>query len=300
MVRRFTMSVEEHYEQPDIVMNDVSAGSTTNVLGFSGPGKVGNHDVPGHFGVSANLNSGQHVEGFDDHGVFPLDDDVSEEIDRALALQNAHHSPGSSLPLSPSLSHAQFHQASTPQNSQHVANQQVFNSHCFKRNQANDGQGLPHTASSADDESESETISASSSDRPLTPRERRASEREDSSALSLVQDGRVSKKPPRVPRYPPVAHTTGGCRMLREKSASPTETQASPTTSPAAQDAPKGSKTGDDKTVKITWTDAARFDLFLQIAYERRHEAVSEHAWKRIAGGCHGGPFEKASWNGVR
>lgn len=132
MVLRYTKSAEEHYRQPDIVMNDVSAGSNTNALGFSGPGKVGNHGIPGQFGVSANLSSGQHVEGFDNHGPFPLDEHVSKEIDRALAFQNAHHSSGSSLPLSPSLGQAQFYQTSAPQNSQHVANQQVFNSHCFR------------------------------------------------------------------------------------------------------------------------------------------------------------------------
>lgn len=56
----------------------------------------------------------------------------------------------------------------------------------------------------------------------------------------------------------------------------------------------------DEEPRMMIWVDAARFDLLLQVAYERRHETLSERAWRRIATGCHGGPFRNASWNAVR
>lgn len=56
----------------------------------------------------------------------------------------------------------------------------------------------------------------------------------------------------------------------------------------------------DSEPRAMIWVDAARFDLLLQVAYERRHETLSEKAWRRIATGCHGGPFRDASWNAVR
>ena len=50
----------------------------------------------------------------------------------------------------------------------------------------------------------------------------------------------------------------------------------------------------------ISWTPETRFELLLQVAYERRHESVSEGAWHRIADGSRGGLWKGASWNGVR
>lgn len=50
----------------------------------------------------------------------------------------------------------------------------------------------------------------------------------------------------------------------------------------------------------IRWTPETRFELLLQVAYERRHESVSEGAWHRIAEGSRGGLWKGASWNGVR
>ena len=55
-----------------------------------------------------------------------------------------------------------------------------------------------------------------------------------------------------------------------------------------------------DEKDMIRWTPETRYELLLQVAYERRHESMSEAAWHRIARGSRGGPWMEASWNGVR
>lgn len=55
-----------------------------------------------------------------------------------------------------------------------------------------------------------------------------------------------------------------------------------------------------DEKDMIRWTPETRYELLLQVAYERRHESMSEAAWHRIARGSRTGPWLEASWNGVR
>lgn len=74
---------------------------------------------------------------------------------------------------------------------------------------------------------------------------------------------------------------------------------APPTGNPEGNDGGEHAAEQDEKDM-IRWTPETRHELLLQVAYERRHESMSEAAWHRIARGSRGGPWMEASWNGVR
>lgn len=94
------------------------------------------------------------------------------------------------------------------------------------------------------------------------------------------------------PRYVPAEATTGsGDQQVTSDNGAGTQRPAMGHVRPDDD---------DNEPRSIMWVDRARYDLLLQVAYERRHETLSENAWRRIATGCHGGPFRNASWNAVR
>lgn len=134
------------------------------------------------------------------------------------------------------------------------------------------------------------------------------------------EDSRPRREPVTLFRYPPVVHVPTGVGRVRTSTLQP-ETRVDPTTIPTVaftnesgnnQNGNTSENSGteaqtsgpdqafDSDSEKINWVDEDRFDLLLQIAYERRHETLSEAAWKRIANATHGGPFGNTSWNGVR
>lgn len=75
-----------------------------------------------------------------------------------------------------------------------------------------------------------------------------------------------------------------------------------PRAEPSSQrEATGGERAGlQSKTEPVRWDKDTRLELLLQVAYERRHESMSEAAWHRIANGARGGLWKNASWNGVR
>lgn len=102
---------------------------------------------------------------------------------------------------------------------------------------------------------------------------------------------------------PPPENRAGRTReRSREGRAPPEYVPQNLANSAPSEPNPMGNvRPGEDQEPRaMIWVDAARFDLLLQVAYERRHETLSESAWRRIATGCHGGPFRDASWNAVR
>ena len=139
-------------------------------------------------------------------------------------------------------------------------------------------------------------------------------------AQDSVEDSRRRREPVTLFRYPPVSHIPTGVGRVRTSTLLP-ETNVNQftmlTTPPingsgsnqngnASENPGTRAQTSDSAQAvdsdgdKINWEDEDRFDLLLQIAYERRHETLSEAAWKRIANATHGGPFGNTSWNGVR
>lgn len=85
------------------------------------------------------------------------------------------------------------------------------------------------------------------------------------------------------------------------QSSSETPVQEPPVEPSRQREATGGERAGlQSKTEPVRWDKDTRLELLLQVAYERRHESMSEAAWHRIANGARGGLWENASWNGVR
>lgn len=109
---------------------------------------------------------------------------------------------------------------------------------------------------------------------------------------------------------PPAATPNQGISDSSQPTSAAQSTTGASSSQTASQTAPsavnaEGNGGGEhaaeqDEKDMIRWTPETRYELLLQVAYERRHESMSEAAWHRIARGSRGGPWMEASWNGVR
>ena len=93
---------------------------------------------------------------------------------------------------------------------------------------------------------------------------------------------------------------TNAAQSTAETSSSQTASQTAPPADNAEDNGGGEHAAEQDEKDMIRWTPETRYELLLQVAYERRHESMSEAAWHRIARGSRTGPWLEASWNGVR